>query len=97
MLLAAKNETDLDHYQVRLYPARYQYTTLAMLAVAFLAVTRARLAHNPAASKEDRSQAISSPSEIRRMLAALCLPPRSAHRAPHWSRWRHRHQKRSRY
>ena len=35
----AKNETGLDHYQVRLYPAWYRHVTLSMLAAAFLAVT----------------------------------------------------------
>jgi len=34
----AKNETGLDHYQVRLYPAWYRHITLSMLAHAFLAV-----------------------------------------------------------
>ena len=41
---AAKNEAGLDHYQVRLYKAWYRYVTLAMLALAWLAVTRAALA-----------------------------------------------------
>jgi SRSO17 transposase len=35
----AKNETGLDHYQVRLYHAWYRHVTLSMLAHAFLAVT----------------------------------------------------------
>ena len=35
----AKNETGLDHYQVRKYQAWYRHVTLAMLAHAFLAVT----------------------------------------------------------
>jgi SRSO17 transposase len=35
----AKNETGLDHYQVRRYRAWYRYITLSMLAHAFLAVT----------------------------------------------------------
>ena len=35
----AKNETGLDHYQVRLYRAWYRHVTLSMLAHAFLAVT----------------------------------------------------------
>jgi SRSO17 transposase len=35
----AKNETGLDHYQVRKYRAWYRHVTLAMLAHAFLAVT----------------------------------------------------------
>ena len=41
----AKNETGLDHYQVRGYRAWYRHVTLSMLAHAFLAVTaRARRA-----------------------------------------------------
>lgn len=35
----AKNETGLDHYQVRRYDAWYRHITLAMLARAYLAVT----------------------------------------------------------
>lgn len=35
----AKNEADLDHYQVRKYRAWYRHVTLSMLAHAFLAVT----------------------------------------------------------
>jgi hypothetical protein len=42
----AKNETGLDHYQVRKWDAWYRHITLSMLAHAFLAVT-AR-AHRPA-------------------------------------------------
>jgi SRSO17 transposase len=34
----AKNETGLDHYQVRKYRAWYRHVTLSMLAHAFLAV-----------------------------------------------------------
>jgi SRSO17 transposase len=35
----AKNETGLDHYQVRTYTAWYRHITLSMLAAAFLAAT----------------------------------------------------------
>jgi SRSO17 transposase len=38
----AKNETGLDHYQVRRYDAWYRHATLSMLALAFLAVTAAQ-------------------------------------------------------
>ncbi len=34
----AKNETGLDHYQVRKWDAWYRHVTLSMLAHAFLAV-----------------------------------------------------------
>ena len=37
---AAKGEAGLDNYQVRLYDAWYRHITLAMLALAFLAVMR---------------------------------------------------------
>jgi SRSO17 transposase len=43
---AAKNETGLDHYQVRRYDAWYRHTTMSMLALAFLAVTRQK-GHQP--------------------------------------------------
>jgi SRSO17 transposase len=39
----AKGEVGLDHYQVRQYGAWYRHVTLAMVALAFLAVTRAQL------------------------------------------------------
>jgi SRSO17 transposase len=38
----AKNEAGLDHYQVRDYRAWYAHITLAMLATAYLAATRAQ-------------------------------------------------------
>jgi len=38
---ATKNETGLDHYQVRGYPAWYRHITLSMAAAAFLVVLRA--------------------------------------------------------
>ena len=37
----AKNEAGLDHYQVRSWMAWYAHITLAMLAAAYLAATRA--------------------------------------------------------
>ena len=39
----AKGEVGLDHYQVRQYGAWYRHVTLAMVALAFLTVTRAQL------------------------------------------------------
>jgi hypothetical protein len=38
----AKGEVGLDHYEVRGWPGWYRHTTLALLAHAFLAVTRAQ-------------------------------------------------------
>src|SRR4030095_8479674 len=39
----AKGEVGLDHYQVRQYLSWYRHVTLAMVALAFRAVTRAQL------------------------------------------------------
>ena len=86
---AAKNETGLDHYQVRRYESWYRYVTLAMLALAFLAVTRTALAG-------DDAGLASSATEIRRMFTALCAPPPDEQHARRWSRWRHRHQETAR-
>jgi SRSO17 transposase len=38
----AKGEVGLDHYEVRRWPGWYRHITLALLAHAFLAVTRAQ-------------------------------------------------------
>jgi SRSO17 transposase len=38
----AKGEVGLDHYEVRRWPGWYRHVTLALLAHAFLVVTRAR-------------------------------------------------------
>jgi hypothetical protein len=61
-----------------------------MLALAFLAVTRAAL-------DDDAAGLASSANEIRRMLTALCGPSADEQHARRWSRWRHRHQERARY
>jgi SRSO17 transposase len=48
----AKNEVGLDHYEVRRWPGWYRHVTLALLAHAFLAVTRAQ-ATSPQRAKGD--------------------------------------------
>jgi SRSO17 transposase len=48
----AKNEAGLDHYQVRTWRAWYAHITLAMLATAYLAVTRTREHQRDAAGVE---------------------------------------------
>jgi hypothetical protein len=62
---AAKNEVGMDHYQVRRYEPWYRYVILAMLALAFLAATRAALA--------DGSSCLSCPAQ--RARSAACSPP----------------------
>jgi SRSO17 transposase len=88
---AGKNEAGLDHYQVRLHAAWYRYVTLAMLALAWLAVTRAALADDAG------SGLTTSANEIRRMFTALCGPRRDEQHSRHWSRWRHHHQERAQH
>ena len=61
-----------------------------MLALAWLAVTRAALA-------DDSDGLMASANEIRRMFTTLCGPDRDEHNARRWSRWRHRHQQRARH
>ncbi|GIH64697.1 hypothetical protein Msi02_55140 [Microbispora siamensis] len=84
---AAKGQVGLDHYQVRSWDGWYRHITLAMLALAFLAVL--------AASQPDGDEAhlpLTMP-EIRRLLAALTLTRhRRIEEIPHWSHWRRRHQ-----
>ena len=48
----AKGEVGLDHYEVRKWPGWYRHITLALLAHAFLAVTRAQAA-SPERAKGD--------------------------------------------
>ncbi|WP_453832668.1 IS701 family transposase [Streptosporangium saharense] len=105
---AGKNEAAFDHYQVRLYPAWYRYITLAMLALAFLAVTRTMLADEPSGPEGDEPKAsrergtglagppiVVSANEIRRLFALLTRPPIDEQRIRHWSAWRLRHQARA--
>lgn len=58
---AAKNETGLDHYQVRRYDAWHRHITLAMLAHAYLAVTAAHAPKAQAAwsASHQRKSAVS--------------------------------------
>jgi len=42
-----KDQLGLDHYQVRKYTPWHRHVTLAMLAAAFLTVTRANLGKDP--------------------------------------------------
>jgi SRSO17 transposase len=48
----AKGEVGLDHYEVRRWPGWYRHITLALLAHAFLTVTRAQASTVPAARGE---------------------------------------------
>jgi SRSO17 transposase len=58
----AKGEVGLDQYEVRRWQAWHRHTTLALLAHAFLEVTRARGTADTVAKGEERANASPSPS-----------------------------------
>ena len=87
---SGKELTGLDQHQVRRWRSWHRWTTLAMLAHAFLAVTTA----------DEREHSPASPglieltvNEFRRLFDALLLRARpSIHTLLSWSTWRRRHQ-----
>jgi SRSO17 transposase len=91
---AGKGLTGLDQHQVRRWRSWYRWTTLAMLAHAFLAVTAAtERAHHPAPSELITLTC----NEIQRLFAALVIQPaRNAWYQLRWSVWRRQHQARAR-
>jgi len=92
---AAKTITGLDQHQVRRWTSWHRWTTLAMLAHAFLTVTTAR--HREHTPCPDGLIDITV-NELRRLFDALLLAPRrTLHTLLHWSHWRRRHQHRARH
>jgi SRSO17 transposase len=91
---AAKGLVGLDQHQVRRWTSWHRWTTLAMLAHAFLAVATAiERQHTPCPS----GQIELTINEFRRLFDALVLGPNhSIDRLLEWSRWRRRHQARAR-
>jgi len=89
-----KGLTGLDQHQVRRWTSWYRWTTLVMLAHAFLvvlAVTEHALDPPP-----DGLIALTC-NEIKHLFAALVIhPARDAVHQLHWSAWRRRHQARAR-
>lgn len=89
----AKGLTGLDQHQVRRWTSWHRWTTLAMLAHAFLAVTAAA----------DREQTPTptglidlTVNEFRRLFDALILTTKiSLDRLLRWSTWRRKHQQRA--
>ncbi|MER5638901.1 IS701 family transposase [Kitasatospora sp. NPDC002227] len=91
---AAKGLAGLDEHQVRRWTSWHRWTTLAMLAHAFLAITAA-IERTPSAPSSELIPL--SCSEIRRLFTTLL--PRPARDLAHhlrWSAWRRHHQARSR-
>lgn len=90
---AAKTLTGLDEHQVRTWTSWHRWTTLAILAAAFLTLAAAA----ERASPPPDGQIPLTRNEIARLLATLAIRP--AHGTAsclHWSRWRRHHQHRSR-
>jgi len=88
----AKGEAGLDHYQVRSWRAWYAHITLSMLALAWLAASRAQARKKGAGTSDPGMIGYTLP-EIRRLLISLIQ--RNAPDPEHvwsWSRWRRRRQ-----
>lgn len=91
---AAKGLTGLDQHQVRRWTSWHRWTTLAMLAYAFLAVA--------CAAERDTTPApagliMLTVNEFRRLFDALLLVTKhTVTTLLAWSRWRRRHQHRAR-
>jgi SRSO17 transposase len=100
---AAKSQVGLDHYQVRTWTSWHRFSTLAMLALAFLMACAA--ATPPTSAHPWRHARHGGPipltgAEIRRLFNGLLITPLRAQMTPlrtisdiqHWSSWRRHHQ-----
>jgi SRSO17 transposase len=90
---ASKGLTGLDEHQVRRWDSWYRWTTLAMLATAFLTIAAAtEHARRPAPAELIPL----TRNEIAGLFSALIIAPAPArgHRL-RWSTWRRRHQRRA--
>ncbi|MYW90231.1 IS701 family transposase [Amycolatopsis rubida] len=88
-----KELTGLDQHQVRTWTSWYRWTTLVMLAHAFLAIAAAHTRDTP----PPEGLIPSTRNEIRHLYAQLTLQPaRRAADVLTWSAWRRRHQHQAR-
>ena len=90
---AGKGLAGLDEHQVRRWGSWYRWTTLAMLALAFLTITAAtEHTHPPPAGQIPLTR-----NEVAALFAALVIgPARDARHRLRWSAWRRRSQHRAR-
>jgi SRSO17 transposase len=90
---AGKGLAGLDEHQVRRWDSWYRWTTLAMLALAFLTITAAtaHATHPPPADQIPLTR-----NEIAALFSTLIIEPVTGtrHRL-RWSAWRRRHQHRA--
>jgi SRSO17 transposase len=91
---ASKGLTGLDEHQVRTWTSWYRWTTLAMVACAFLTIAAAtEQARGPAPA----GQIPLTRNEIAHLFANLVIQPmRDAWHQLRWSTWRRRHEHRAR-
>jgi SRSO17 transposase len=107
---AAKSQAGLDHYQVRTWTGWHRFTTLAMLALAFLMACAAAAAPPAPADPWHHARhggpiALTA-AEIRRLFNGLVITPLRARLTTplgaisdiqHWSTWRRHHQGQARH
>jgi hypothetical protein len=88
----AKNEVGLDHYQVRRYDAWYPHSTLAMLAAAFFAATRAHEAVKGRPAERQTRSFVSAATRFVAYSKLVLIGQTVLHHVRHWSTWRRRCQ-----
>jgi SRSO17 transposase len=97
---AAKGQVGLDQHQVRLWNSWHRFTTLAMAALAVLAICVAD-SRDPDNPPTQQTMIELTVNEIRRLINAFLIKPvRDLIHRLHWSGWRRQHQlraKRSHY
>ncbi|WP_149264413.1 IS701 family transposase [Actinomadura sp. K4S16] len=87
---AGKGLCGLDQHQVRTWRSWYRWTTMAMLAHAFLTAVTASEHTRP----QDEPDLIPvTLAEVQRLMTRLTAsPPQAVELSRHWSHWRRRHQ-----
>lgn len=89
---AGKGLAGLDDHQVRRWDSWYRWTTLAMLALAFLTITAATEHTTPPPD----DQIPLTRNEIAALFSALIIDPvKDTRHRLQWSAWRRRHQHRA--
>jgi SRSO17 transposase len=92
---AAKGQVGLDQHQVRRWTSWHRFTTLALAALAVLAICAADTRTADRHAQADMIEL--TVNEIRRLINVLLIrPTRSIAYRLRWSNWRRRHQARAR-
>jgi SRSO17 transposase len=92
---AAKGQVGLDQHQVRRWTSWHRFTTLALAALAVLAICAADARTSDRHAQPDMIEL--TVNEIRRLINVLLIrPTRSIAYRLRWSNWRRRHQAQAR-